>query len=73
MKVEKSIRPIIENTDALKALLNAPPNTKIGCRDVMILSVLFNTMIRVDELIKLNIQDIIIDSDIPFLKIHEKN
>lgn len=72
LKVEKIIRPIIENTDTLKALLNAPPNTKIGCRDVMILSVLFNTMIRADELIKLNIQDVVIDSDIPFLKIHGK-
>lgn len=72
LKVEKSIRPIIENTDTLKALLNAPPNTKIGCRDVMILSVLFNTMIRADELIKLNLQDVVIDSDIPFLKIHGK-
>ena len=72
LKVEKIIRPIIENTDTLKALLNAPPNTKIGCRDVMILSVLFNTMIRADELMKLNIQDVVIDSDIPFLKIHGK-
>ena len=72
LKVEKSIRPIMENTDTLKALLNAPPNIKIGCRDVMILSVLFNTMIRADELIKLNIQDVVIDSDIPFLKIHGK-
>ena len=69
-KIEKTIRPVIENTDALKALLNAPPNTKIGCRDVMILSILFNTMIRVDELIKLSIQDIVIDYEILFLKIH---
>lgn len=72
LKVEKTIRPIIENTDTLKALLNAPPNTKTGCRDVMILSVLFNTMIRADELINLNIQDVVIDSDIPFLKVHGK-
>lgn len=38
----------------------------------MILSVLFNTMIRADELIKLDIGDVVIDFDIPFLKIHEK-
>lgn len=72
LKVEKNIRPIIENQETLKALLNAPPNTKTGCRDVMILSVLFNTMIRADELIKLNVGDVIMDSEIPFLKIHGK-
>lgn len=72
LKVEKNIRPIIENQETLKALLNAPPNTKTGCRDVMILSVLFNTMIRADELIKLNVGDVVIDSEIPFLKIHGK-
>ena len=31
----------------------------------MILAVLFNTMIRADELIKLDIGDVVIDSDIP--------
>ncbi len=72
LKVKKNIRPIIENNETLKDLLNAPPNTKTGCRDVMILSVLFNTMIRADELIKLDIGDVVIDFDIPFLKIHEK-
>lgn len=72
LQVEKSIRPVIENPETLKALLNAPPNTKTGCRDVMILSVLFNTMIRADELIKLDIGDVVIDSDIPFLKIQGK-
>ena len=59
LKVEKNIRPVIENT-------------KTVCRDVMILSVLFNAMIRAGELIKLNIGDVVIDSDIPFLKIHGK-
>lgn len=34
--------------------------------------VLFNTMIRTDELIKLDIGDVVIDSDIPFLKIQGK-
>ena len=72
LKTEKNIRPIIEDPEALKDLLNAPPNTKTGCRDVMILSVLFNTMLRADELIKLNIRDVVIDSDVPFLKVHGK-
>lgn len=72
LKVDKVIRPIIENPETLKALLNAPPNTKTGCRDVMILSVLFNTMIRAEELIKLDISDVVMNSDVPFLKIQGK-
>lgn len=72
LKVEKNIRPVIEDPETVKDLLNAPPNTKTGCRDVMILSVLFNTMIRAGELIRLDIGDVVIDSDIPFLKIHGK-
>src|SRR5699024_8444455 len=39
LKVEKNIRPVIEDPDTVKDLLNAPTNTKTGCRDVMILSV----------------------------------
>src|SRR5699024_7175091 len=45
LKVEKNIRPVIEDPDTVKDLLNAPPNTKTGCRDVMILSVLFKSCI----------------------------
>lgn len=72
LKVPKKIRPIIEDNNTLQALLDAPPNTKVGCRDVMILSVLFDTMIRADELIKLDIKDVQIETEIPFLLIHGK-
>lgn len=72
LKVPKVIRPIIEDTGALKAFLNAPPNTKLGCRDTLILSMLFDTMIRADELIRLDIKDVRIDVDIPYLFVHGK-
>lgn len=72
LKVEKKIRPIIENTETLKDFLNAPPNTRTGCRDVMILSVLFCTMIRADELIKLDVKDVEMNSDVPYLRVHGK-
>lgn len=45
LKVEKRIRPIIEDEETIKDLLNAPPNTRTGCRDVMILSIL-NILVR---------------------------
>lgn len=72
LKVEKRIRPIIEDEETLKDLLNAPSNTKTGCRDVMILSILFNTMVRADELTRLNLSDVVLESEVPFLKIHGK-
>jgi len=72
LKVPKQIRPIIEEEDALKALLDAPPNTRIGVRDTMILSLLFDTAIRADELIHLDLRDINLKSEIPFVFIHGK-
>ena len=72
LRVPKVIRPIIENVDTLKALLTAPPNTWIGCRDTMILSILFDTMIRADELIQLDLKDVQIEGETPFLFIHGK-
>ncbi len=68
----KQIRPIIEEKDAMKAFLDAPPNTHIGVRDTMILSLLFGTAIRADELIHLDLRDINVKSEVPFVFIHGK-
>ena len=72
LRLPKVIRPIIENTETIRALLDAPPNTRLGCRDTLILSMLFDTMIRADELIQLDIKDVRINVDIPYLFIHGK-
>ncbi len=72
LKVPKVVRPIIEDTAALQALLDAPPNTRLGCRDTLILSMLFDTMIRADELIHLDVKDVRIGVEIPYLFIHGK-
>jgi len=72
LREPKKIRPIIEDQDTLKALLDSPPNTKLGCRDAMILSVLFDTMIRVGELIHLDLKDVHINGGEPYLFIHGK-
>ena len=72
LRVPKEIRPIIEDRETLKALLDAPPNTRTGCRDTMILSMLFDTMIRADELIHLELKDVRIDTEDPYLFIHGK-
>ena len=72
LKVPKVIRPIIENIETLKAFLDAPPNTRLGCRDTLILSMLFDTMIRADELIRLDVKDVRIDVEIPYIFVHGK-
>jgi len=72
LKVPKQIRPIIEEKDALVALLDAPPNTRIGVRDTMILSLLFDTAIRADEMLHLDLRDINLKSEVPFVFIHGK-
>jgi len=72
LKVPKQIRPIIEEKEALKALLDAPPNTRIGVRDTMILSLLFDAAIRADELIRMDLRDINLKSEVPFVFIHGK-
>ena len=72
LKVPKVMRPIIDDKEALKAFLDAPPNTKLGCRDTLILSMLFDTMIRADELIRLDIKDVRVDVDLPYLFVHGK-
>ena len=72
LRVEKKILPIIEDPSDIKAFLDAPPNTRIGCRDTMILSVLFDTMIRADELIKINVRDVSLDTGTPYILIHGK-
>ena len=72
LNVEKRIRPVIEDAEALKAFLDSPPNTRTGCRDTMILSVLFDTMIRADELIRISMGDICLNAGIPYILIHGK-
>ncbi|WMJ90193.1 tyrosine-type recombinase/integrase [Anaerocolumna sp. MB42-C2] len=72
LRLPKKVQPIIEDTEMLKALLDSPPNTKTGCRDTMILSLLYDTMIRAEELLRLDIGDLILNSVTPYLMIHGK-
>ena len=72
LRIEKKILPIIEDTETLKAFLDSPPNTRTGCRDTMILSVLFDTMIRADELFRISIGDLCMNAGIPYILIHGK-
>ena len=70
-KTVKKERPILSE-EALAALLAAPPNTKIGLRDRTILIFLYDTAIRVSELLGIRICDISMESKYPSIFITGK-
>lgn len=71
VSVPKVIRPIIKAED-LPAFLNAPPDTRIGTRDRMILALLFDTAVRVSELTAITLGDIRVSAGRTSILIHGK-
>ncbi|MBR1708031.1 MAG: tyrosine-type recombinase/integrase [Clostridia bacterium] len=50
------------SVEALKALLAQPENTKIGMRNKTIMILLYDSAIRLQELIDLNVNDVDLDN-----------
>jgi len=71
LKVPKLSREIIQEED-LAALLSAPQNTKTGKRDQMILILLYDSAIRVSELISLDVRSVNLHAAIPYIRIYGK-
>lgn len=71
LKVPRLTRETISEKD-LSALLSAPPNTRIGKRDQMILILLYDSAIRVSELLSLDVRSINLDAPIPYIRIYGK-
>lgn len=71
LKVPKLTRETIAEED-LKALLSAPPDTKIGKRDRMILILLYDSAVRVSELLSLDVQSVNLEAVIPYIRIYGK-
>lgn len=63
---------LILSEEALTALLDAPPNTKIGLRDRMILILLYDTAVRISELCNIRLCDISTESKYPSIFIKGK-
>jgi integrase/recombinase XerD len=70
--VPRTQQPIIENMDALAALLGMPTNTKKGLRDKVIMSTLYDGAIRVEELVSLKIRNLYLANENIRLRIHGK-
>ncbi|MBP3240602.1 MAG: tyrosine-type recombinase/integrase [Oribacterium sp.] len=67
----KTAREIIREAD-FNALLAAPPNTRIGIRDRTIMILLYDSAIRVSELLSLNVSSINFTSSPVYIRIHGK-
>ena len=61
--LSKKQQPIIEDIDALAAVLRMPPNTHKGLRDKVIMSILYDSGMRVNELVSLKIRHITVSDD----------
>lgn len=70
--VPRTQQPVIEDVDALAALLGMPANTKKGLRDKVIMSTLYDGAIRVEELVSLKLGSLCPDSENIRLRIHGK-
>jgi len=70
--VPSRIRETIDEKETIKELLSAPGNSDRGIRDKIILVILYDTAIRVDELTGLDMLDVNISADEPYLRIRGK-
>mgnify|MGYP001002764615 CR=1 FL=1 len=71
LREPKLTRPVVPD-DAMAAMLSAPKNSRIGIRDRTIMVILYDSAIRLDELLSLKLSDLNIASDNPYLRIHGK-
>ena len=71
LKTPKLQRPVIEKED-LKAFLAEPENTKIGRRDRVLLTLLYDTAVRVSELTGIVLGDMTLNVKNPSIIIHGK-
>jgi len=69
--VQKEI--LILSKEALEAILSAPPNTKLGLRDRTMMTLLYDSAIRLDELLSIKLKDVTIDNiEFPCVLLHGK-
>ena len=72
VKEPSVIKEIIEDEEALRMLLSAPGPSKLGIRDQAIITILYDTAIRADELLGLELSDVNIFTKDPYLRIRGK-
>lgn len=64
----KKDKPILDE-QAIKLLLDAPPNTRIGIRDRTLLILLYDSAARLDEILSLRKADLFLSTDSPCIRV----
>lgn len=64
----KKDKPILDE-QAIKLLLDAPPNTRIGIRDRTLLILLYDSAARLDEILSLRRADLFLSTDSPCIRV----
>lgn len=71
LKVPDKNRAILSE-ECLAAILAAPKASKMGARDTTIMVLLYDTAIRVSELLDLRLSNVVFNAPTPYLRIHGK-
>lgn len=71
IRTPKKERPILDDK-VLEAMFKAPKNNKIGLRNKVIMIMLYETAVRVGELIKMKKEDLFLNRKEPYIFIHGK-
>ena len=69
-KIQKEMDVLSE--DSLAAVLATPPHTKMGLRDRAILVTLYDSAVRLSELLSIKLGDLTLDGEYPCVFIHGK-
>ena len=69
-KIQKEKETLSE--EALSAILSTPPQTKMGLRDKAILVTIYDTAVRLSELLRIKLGDMNLNGEYPYVFIHGK-
>jgi site-specific recombinase XerD len=70
-KVPKTEKKILSDK-AVNHILLQPKNTKIGMRDRVMMILLYDSAIRLDELLSLTLQDLVLERNNPYIRVNGK-
>lgn len=70
-KTESLIREIL-STNNMELIINSIPNTKKGYRNKTIILFQYETACRISEVLSVKVNDLFLDANIPFVKLHGK-
>jgi len=62
----------ILSQEAMSCILRQPANTKMGLRDRAAMVLLYDSAIRLDELLSLTLRDVIVERKDPYIRVHGK-